>query len=489
MSYCRSIPFLSFQSLSRIEAQRGALASFFSNALVRAKDMVNKETVDVFPLTILSKHPLYQGAMPFVYALFTRTNSKKYTPKPKNMGSQASAEQHSGPVDAFATIPEENIIASIETWKYAVANSVPSRSSSSQSESDISRRHMLLFNKYPVIPDHIVIVSDGPLLSQYEFLDLPDMIALWTCVVGMDGLGFYNAGDESGASQPRRHVQFVPNSALVEFLPAPLPQNGNPQGFVINSPLDRAIATFLLALDADKETIAQHLDASIREQLADLQSEDFRIGIKEGKPFSLPYLPYKHGIILLPEDLSTKFSNKEAAEFLYDKYKELCAFLDITKKNGDRFRVDNGTDSLLPLFHEYANLSSDERVAFNESRLANVKDSAHDFSCHSHNLLLTKNYMFIVPRRNADRMHVSINSLGFAGYMIGREFDYDFVTPKDLIDASATVTLQPISTPTEAIREVVRWTQVAQEVYTFPGDVPGPLALLLHCGVPPNPST
>lgn len=485
MSYRRSIPILPFQSLSHAGVQRSSINPFFSNALSQAKDKVNKEIIDVFPLTILSKHPLHHGSMPFVYALFTRNNSKNYTPKPKNMGPNVNTEHKSAPVDAFAATADENIIASIETWRYTRNKGLASCFSFLKSPSTVSRYHYLLFNRYPVIPDHIVIVSDGPFLSQYEFLDLPDMIALWTCVVGMDGLGFYNAGDESGASQPRRHVQFVPNSALVEFLHAPLPQNANQDDFAINSPLDRAIATFLLALDANDSDIAEHIDASVREKLSGLTSEQFKTDIKGGKPFTLPYLPYKHGIVILPPDLSTDYTNKDAAEFLYDKYKEVCGFVGITKKNGERFRPDNGTDSLLPLFNKYSQLSVEEQKAFNESRLATVRDDAHDFSCHSHNFLLTKNYMLVVPRRNADRGGISINSLGYAGYMIGREFDYDFVTPKELLDASTTEELQPVTTPVEALQEVSRWTQVAQETVSSSGETSGPLALLYHCGVPP----
>lgn len=305
----------------------------------------------------------------------------------------------------------------------------------------------------------------------------------------MDGLGFYNAGDKSGASQPRRHVQFVPNSALVDFLPAPLPQNSNQNNFPIYSPLDRAISTYLLAFEAKDDEISEHVEASTQDALLPLKCEQYKQDIKDGEPFSLPYLPYKHGIVVLPTDLSTKYPNKEAAEYLYGKYKEVCEFLEITRKNGEGFDTTNGTDTLFSVFHEFSELNKDERLAFNDARLTKARNNNQDSHCQSHNLLLTKNYIFVVPRRIGDRKNVCINSLGFAGYLIGREFDYDFVTPQTMLDASATNELQSISTPVEALREINNWTRVAKEVLASHGEALGPLSLLLHCGLPPTAAT
>lgn len=184
MSCSRGIPLLSYHSLSHAEVRKGFFNSFFSNALNLAKEKVHKEIIDVFPLTVLSKNPLHHGAIPFVYALFTRVQHNKYTPKPNGIDSKTGAVQKYDPADAFANINDEAIIASIETWKYAPKKSSSSSFSFLQSPpSGASRHHVLLYNKYPVIPEHIVIVSDGPFLSQYDFLDLPDMIALWTWYV------------------------------------------------------------------------------------------------------------------------------------------------------------------------------------------------------------------------------------------------------------------------------------------------------------------
>jgi len=69
-------------------------------------------------------------------------------------------------------------------------------------------------------------------------LDLADFEALWACMAGFDGLGFYNGGVEAGASQPHKHLQMVPlpfapndaaapvESLLARAGPAPGPVGG-----------------------------------------------------------------------------------------------------------------------------------------------------------------------------------------------------------------------------------------------------------------------
>lgn len=74
---------------------------------------------------------------------------------------------------------------------------------------DLTPTHTLLLNKYPVLDEHLLLVT-----RHYESQTAPmteaDYHALLTGLAGVDGLAFYNAGRVAGASQPHRHIQLVP---------------------------------------------------------------------------------------------------------------------------------------------------------------------------------------------------------------------------------------------------------------------------------------
>lgn len=74
---------------------------------------------------------------------------------------------------------------------------------------DLSDTHVALLNKYNVIDHHLLIVTRC-FKPQEALLDLADFAALLTAMSEFDGLGFYNGGAQSGASQPHKHLQIVP---------------------------------------------------------------------------------------------------------------------------------------------------------------------------------------------------------------------------------------------------------------------------------------
>jgi ATP adenylyltransferase len=74
---------------------------------------------------------------------------------------------------------------------------------------DVSPTHVCLLNKYNVVEHHLLIVTRD-YESQESPLTFEDFEALWTCMAEYDGLGFYNSGTVSGASQPHKHLQLVP---------------------------------------------------------------------------------------------------------------------------------------------------------------------------------------------------------------------------------------------------------------------------------------
>lgn len=74
---------------------------------------------------------------------------------------------------------------------------------------DVSATHFCLLNKYPILDDHVLLVTRA-FAPQTDPLDADDFAALAWCLAQQDGVGFYNAGPEAGASQPHKHLQFVP---------------------------------------------------------------------------------------------------------------------------------------------------------------------------------------------------------------------------------------------------------------------------------------
>jgi sulfate adenylyltransferase (ADP) / ATP adenylyltransferase len=74
---------------------------------------------------------------------------------------------------------------------------------------DISDTHLALLNKFNVIDNHLLIVTRD-FEPQEALLDLADFESLITCMAEFDGIGFYNAGTEAGASQAHKHLQIVP---------------------------------------------------------------------------------------------------------------------------------------------------------------------------------------------------------------------------------------------------------------------------------------
>lgn len=85
----------------------------------------------------------------------------------------------------------------------------------------------LILNKFPVIPNHFLLVTKD-WHAQTDILDKSDLEATYECLKAWntDGDGsrsangskslfaFFNSGDDSGASQPHRHLQFLPVEAM-----------------------------------------------------------------------------------------------------------------------------------------------------------------------------------------------------------------------------------------------------------------------------------
>jgi ATP adenylyltransferase len=74
---------------------------------------------------------------------------------------------------------------------------------------ELSPTHVCLLNKYPVLARHALIVTRA-FDAQTALLNEADFAAVLPLLHAAAGLVFYNSAPEAGASQPHKHLQWVP---------------------------------------------------------------------------------------------------------------------------------------------------------------------------------------------------------------------------------------------------------------------------------------
>jgi ATP adenylyltransferase len=78
--------------------------------------------------------------------------------------------------------------------------------------------HILVLNKFPVVPNHFILATKA-FEQQTDLLEQDDLEAAYACLKayrdnGEELFGFFNSGKASGASQPHRHIQFLPVESM-----------------------------------------------------------------------------------------------------------------------------------------------------------------------------------------------------------------------------------------------------------------------------------
>lgn len=78
--------------------------------------------------------------------------------------------------------------------------------------------HFLVLNKFPVTPNHFILATKE-YKEQTHMLEEDDIEAAYACLkgyrkAGEELFGFFNSGEHSGASQPHRHIQFLPVESM-----------------------------------------------------------------------------------------------------------------------------------------------------------------------------------------------------------------------------------------------------------------------------------
>ncbi|KAF2467226.1 Ap4A phosphorylase-like protein II [Lindgomyces ingoldianus] len=85
--------------------------------------------------------------------------------------------------------------------------------------------HLLVLNKFPVIRDHFILATKTN-KEQTHVLEQDDLEATYACLKAWQNnmeqghqkrlFAFFNSGEHSGASQPHRHLQFLPVECMKE---------------------------------------------------------------------------------------------------------------------------------------------------------------------------------------------------------------------------------------------------------------------------------
>ncbi|KXS22356.1 ATP adenylyltransferase, partial [Gonapodya prolifera JEL478] len=123
---------------------------------------------------------------------------------------------------------------------------------------EVGQHYNLVLNKFCLVREHVLLCTKA-FVNQNILLDGSDLFTLWKCLTDLEtedtmSLAFYNAGVNSGASQPHKHCQIIPVERNLSALP-----------------IDDAIQDYLKS---------SHPPQS---------------------PFQLNILPFRHGVGLLPQ--------------------------------------------------------------------------------------------------------------------------------------------------------------------------------------------
>lgn len=177
---------------------------------------------------------------------------------------------------------------------------------------DISDTHVALLNKFNVVEHHLLIVTRY-FEDQEILLTLHDFEALWACMSEYNGFGFYNGGEEAGASQRHKHLQMVPLPLAPEGPEVPIEplihkaRFKDKFGVILDLPFSHVFARFedniiTSPYNAVRKTF--ELYSSMLEKLG-LDSPRLDILKKQSKPYCL--LLTRQWMLLIPR--SREFFN------------------------------------------------------------------------------------------------------------------------------------------------------------------------------------
>lgn len=246
----------------------------------------------------------------------------------------------------------------------------------------------MCLNKFYVYEHHLLLLTENfqPQVGHLTIADFESVVNTWTLLEeSSNWMAFYNRGFYSGASQPHKHIQLVPIHALKDKS--------------LNFPL-----------------------VPILDQYAKQQEEEEACLVPEYK--------FKHAFTSLLDIQKYETSPSEYAKQLEAKYKQLLTRLELQQEEFPHLTEKLGDETFIKVIcadkQEYEALSDDEKKNA-ESYTLSLSMSRYP----SYNLLFTRNWMTIVPRKLENYQSLSCNSLCFAFSFFARH-DVDLNAMKSI---------------------------------------------------------
>lgn len=197
----------------------------------------------------------------------------------------------------------------------------------------INETHNLSLSKYSVIPNHMIATTVG-FVPQSASLDHNDFIVIHHILHDSDSIAFFNCGSESGATQPHKHIQFLPRETAGKYLP-----------------IDKMIVSSTSSCAGDSSTI---------------------------KPLTVKVWPFKYRIESIKGKTSIEMN-------------QICRHM---------------MDSLY--------------LTYDTGLVNYMTHDQHAFK--SYNVIVTREYLAIIPRSKEIYKGISINALGFLGsFLVGKD--------------------------------------------------------------------
>jgi ATP adenylyltransferase len=77
----------------------------------------------------------------------------------------------------------------------------------------------LVLNKFAIVPEHFILATKE-FKEQTHLLEEDDLGVAYACLQawrdkGKELFAFFNSGEHGGASQPHRHIQFLPVDSMM----------------------------------------------------------------------------------------------------------------------------------------------------------------------------------------------------------------------------------------------------------------------------------
>ena len=242
--------------------------------------------------------------------------------------------------------------------------------------------YSVLLNKFRTMPDHVLLVTEKFELQGAAPLTAPDLAAFYALVTDLPGAGFYNSGEAAGASQPHKHFQALPLDILATYgafrsLHYAVKTSESLRNTRSSTSSDKYGTGNFDSGGTDDEGNNQGLPFSPPVDRLLSRYAEVSFGATVGVARVLPELPFRHAFAPLDRSL--------------------------------RWAADGG-ERLRRAYHSLLDVAG---VA--------APPTAPSPAPSPYNLLLTAEWMLVVPRSQRKYGSIDVNGMGFLGCLLVRD--------------------------------------------------------------------